>query len=71
MPLPVLAGVGGVEPDGGTFLFHAAFYFAEQLVEERETALLAIGDDVKPAPFLERDGLVHGAVLDLLELAGG
>ena len=34
---------------------------------ERIAAHLAVGDDVEPGRLLQRDGLVHGAVLDRLE----
>src|SRR5439155_25446662 len=38
-----------------------------QVAEERVAPLLAVGDHIEPRRLLERDGLVHGLVLDALE----
>ena len=40
----------------------------DQVAEERVAPHLAVGDDVEAGRFLQRDGLVDGAVLDGLEL---
>jgi len=41
---------------------------ADHLVKEGEAAELPVGHHVEPDALLHRDGLVDGAVLDLLEL---
>ena len=42
----------------------------DQVPEEGVAAHLAVGDDVEPGGFLQRDGFVDGAVLDALERGG-
>jgi hypothetical protein len=57
-----------VEVNRGAGPLGDALDLGEQLVEEREAAQFPVGHDVQPAPFLERDRLVDGAVFNLLEL---
>lgn len=40
----------------------------QEMAEERETALLAVGKDIEPRLLLEPDRLIDRAVLDTLEL---
>ena len=45
-----------------------AFERVDQVAVERVPPHLAVGDDVEAGGFLQRDGLVDGAILDSLEL---
>ena len=40
----------------------------DEVTEERVAPLLSVGDDVEPRRLLEANGLVHGLILDPLEL---
>ena len=42
----------------------------DEVAEEGVAPHLAVGDDVEPGGFLQRDGLVDGAIFDRLNSAG-
>ena len=61
MPFPV------AERDRPAGVLVEALERFDEMAVERIAAHLAVGDDVEPGRLLQRDRLVHGAILDRLE----
>ena len=56
------------EGDGPAAELVEALDGVDEMPEEGVAAHLAVGDHIQPRAGLQRDGLVHGAIFDLLEL---